>query len=83
MLLRTRFRFIAQFGFDQYGSLFGQIVIDNDVSKDVIELNLSGIRFCRELSRSSTSNVFSIIGVFKDGLVFSIHCRNSNKQQNM
>lgn len=73
MLLRTRFRFIAQFGFDQYGSLFGQIVIDNDVSKDVIELNLPGIRFWRELSRSLTLNAFSIIGVCEDGLAFSIH----------
>lgn len=66
------FRLASNTGFDQFGALFGQVNIDDEM-KSVYELNLPGIRQVREPTElKRDGDDFSLIGVCKDGFVLSL-----------
>lgn len=71
-------------GFDQFGSMYGQLTIEDEHAKDVTELNLPGARVVRSLSPiQQNADVHSMIGVCRDGLVYTLHGRNVANHQNM
>lgn len=79
---------INDIGFDQFGSLFGEITLHNDTSNDVVEINLPGMRFVREiiedqLTELRSLNKWKIIGVCKDGLVFTLLAKDVENVPNI
>lgn len=74
-----RCRLSSDEGFDQFGSLFGQVILKNGDSKDTIELNLPGVRTSRSLDMKTTKLIpgtWSLVAACKDGLVVSLSARN-------
>lgn len=70
-------------GFDQFGSLFGQVIIENDDSKNIFEMNLPGVRLSRSSKEKITKLVpktWSLVAVCKDGFVISMKAREIENQ---
>lgn len=70
-------------GFDQFGSLFGQVIIGNDDSKNIFEMNLPGVRLSRSSKEKITKLVpktWSLVAACKDGLVISLKARAIENQ---
>lgn len=80
------FRLTTDDGFDQFGSLFGQVTIERDASKDVFEMNLPGMRKVRHVKENQTTvyqslESWKIIGVCKDGFVFTLSAKEIDNCQ--
>lgn len=81
-------RLFADKGFDQFGSLFGQVIIDNGDTKETFELNLPGVRTSRRLDEKITNDpkhMWSLMVACKDGFIVSLSAReveNENKYVN-
>lgn len=74
----------AENGFDQFGSLHGQLTIEHEHAKDVTAFNLPGARVVRNASPiQANDDVHSMIGVCRDGLVYTLHARNVANHPNM
>lgn len=74
-----RCRLASDEGFDQFGSLFGQVILNNVDSKDTFEMNLPGVRTSRSLDVKTTKLVpktWSLMAACKDGLVLSLSARS-------
>lgn len=66
-------------GFDQFGSLFGQVTIKHGDSKEVLEMNLPGVRqsrFLDEKSFSEPPKSWSLVAACKDGFVVSLSAQD-------
>lgn len=79
------FRLTSERGFDQFGSLFGQISIDNKGTKEIHEINLPGVRMSRILEEKSIEadlKTWHLMASCKNGLVILLSARdikNENK----
>lgn len=68
-------------GFDQFGSLFGQVILKNgDDAKVVIEMNLPGVRRSRNHLDENLCNeeqkTISFLASCKDGLVLTLSAQD-------
>lgn len=79
------FRVASERGFTQFGSLFGQVTIGDDDSKEIHEMNLPGVRINRnsELKcNTAETKTWHLVAACKDGCVLSLLGRdigNENK----
>lgn len=68
------FRLTSETGFDQFGSLFGQVTIGDGDSKEVCEMNLPGARHIRNSAMKPIAGLtrWRLVGSCKDGCVVSL-----------
>lgn len=72
-------------GFDQFGSLFGQVSINDDISKEIIELNLPGVRMVRDVkddqrTMNDSLKTWTLVGTCKDGFVLTLSAKEIGNQ---
>ena len=73
-------------GFDQFGSFFGHITIENDNGKNAIEFNLPGVRIVRDnqkQTQQANDDICSMVGVCRDGVVYTLHGKKVANHHNM
>lgn len=78
---RNQFETVSSFvrlnawrGFDQCGAMYGQVTIENGngVDKEIVEVNLPGVRRVRFDGETTVGENTTIVGAGDDGCIFSL-----------
>lgn len=70
-LFQFDFRLASANGFEQFGSLFGQVTIDSGDNREIYEMNLPGVRINRKLD-VKPREIWQLMASCKDGCVVSM-----------
>lgn len=70
-LFQFDFRLASANGFEQFGSLFGQVTIDSGDKREIYEMNLPGVRINRKLD-VKPREIWHLMASCKDGCVVSM-----------
>lgn len=80
-----KFRLTSGKGFDQFGSLFGQVFINDNISKEIFEINLPGARMVRNVkydqrAMNDSLKTWTLVGTCKDGFVITLSAKEIENQ---